>query len=384
MEGVGLVVPDRAAVVEHLARRGLRKADHHVQQLRLAGRRRADDRGARARLDGERDVLEHLALAIGQGQALHLDRAGQRDVDIAARRRRRGVQHHGDAEVGRLGLADRVGGEADDEDREDQDHHIGVEGHVLADRHLAGDHQPAPQKQDGQGGDVGQEAEDRHHRGEGGQDLHADGPRVLGSGGEAVQFARRGVDQPDQSRADDVLVQHAVHAVDDALDLAEQLAHPGHEHEEAQGHQGEHRQHRQGQLPVHREEQDAGADDLEDRGDQGRGGLGHEALDGGDVGREVGQQLGRRLGLDLGVGLLRDLVGELRAQVAGHALGRDGLDHVLQVAEDEGSDRDRGQGDQFAGQVELAGVEGVDPLGHDPGHQQADRAAGHGEHGHQR
>ncbi len=159
------------------------------------------------------------------------------------------------------------------------------------------------QDQDGQGGDVGQEGDHRDHRGELAEDLHAQRPGLVVDLPEALELALLGIDQPHQGRADDVLVQHPVQAVDHRLDLAEQLAHTPHQNHERSGDQWQHRQHRQRQPPVQPQQEAAGRDDHEDRGDQHRGRLGDEVLDGVDVGGEVGQELGRRHRLDGRVGL---------------------------------------------------------------------------------
>ncbi len=379
IEAVARIGVDRPSVVEHLARGRRQQARHHKEQLRLAGRRRSDDSGACARRDVERHPLQHLAVAIGQDEILDLQGAGQGQGRFAARGRRRGVQHCAEAHVRGLGLTDRHGGEADDDDREDKDGEIGQEGRQLADGHPARDHKMAAQAQDDQGGHIGQEGDHRDHRGELAQDLHADGARGLRRLGKAGRLARLGVDEADQGGADDGLGQHPVHHVDDALDLAEQLAHPAHEHEEARPDQGQHQKHRHGQLPVQPDQKAAGGDNDEDRGDQGRRGLGDEGLDGVDIGGEVGQELRRRHRLDRGVGLRRDHLGKACTQVPRHPFGGDGLHHVLQVAEQEGPQRQGGQGDQRGGQVEVARVEGVDRVGDDLRHGQVQRIARRGQ-----
>ena len=278
------------------------------------------------------------------------------------------VEHAADARIGRARLRDDVAHEADDEYREDEDGEVAVERREVAERHGSDDDEMPAERQDDERREVGAQGDDRDEAREQPQDAHADilGFRVRRE--ELLVFVVLRIEEPDERRPEDALVDDRIEPVDGFLRAREELAHMA-EHVIERTRDDRHdREHGEPEPPVKQQEQYGRADDEEPRRDERGDGLRHERFHRVDIGRQVGEELARADAVDVFVRLHGYLRRDAVAQVPRHALGRVYLHDVLPVREGEDERRDGGEfldEPQERETAERIGVDGVlDELRH--------------------
>ncbi len=163
---------------------------------------------------GERNVFQHHLVAEGERNIVHAHVTAQIGDDLAGFLLFGSIQDGADPHVRGGCLRDDVAHESDENDGEDQDRKVRIEGREIAQTHAAGDHEMAAQQQDDDGRDIGGERDGRDQAGEQAQNAQPEVSRLGVGRQEFLVFDLLRVEQPDQRGAQNAFVDHAVQPVD--------------------------------------------------------------------------------------------------------------------------------------------------------------------------
>ena len=142
------------------------------------------------------------------------------------------------------------GHEPDHDHREDDDGQIAVECCEVAERHVAGDHEAAAERQDHQRRHIRAENNDWNQAGEQPQDGEPDVARVRDGDKELLILIVLRVEYPDERRAEDAFVDDFVQTVHGLLRLREQMTHPSKDDLEGDTDDWKHGEDGEAELPV--------------------------------------------------------------------------------------------------------------------------------------